>query len=74
MIDGIVEDGRGAEDSLDDGPRRLARSEARDAVLLRKAASGVVQRAGQALGRELEFDLESGLGEGRVGRLHRGRL
>jgi len=73
-IDGFFHDRRGTDHSLDDGPRRLAGPESRDAVLLRKAASGVVQRAGQALGRELELHLEAGLGKGGVGRLHRGRL
>ena len=56
-IDGFFHDRRGTDHSLDDGPRRLAGPESRDAVLLRKAASGVVQRAGQALGRELELHL-----------------
>jgi len=73
-LDRLVQDGGGAENALDDRSGGLARTKARDAVLLRKAPSSRVDRARQAFGRQLELDLEAGLGQGGVGRLHRGRL
>ena len=55
-IDGLVEDGTGAEDSLEDRPRRLSRPEAGDTGSSAECSDGLVDGAAEALGGD--FDLE----------------
>ena len=74
IVHGLLEQGRRAEDSFHDGAGRLTGPKAGDTVLPAEKAGGVFDRTGQSLRRQLEVDLEAGLGEERIGGLHRGRL
>jgi hypothetical protein len=56
MLDGFVEDHARAEMSLKDGSRRLARTKARDPRPTGETADGVVHRAAQAFGWELDLE------------------
>ena len=71
MLDGVVEDRAGPELALEDGPRGLARSEARDLGPARQVAHGVVDRPAEALRGKLDLELDRGVGTRGPGDLHR---
>ena len=71
VLDGVVEDRAGPELALEDGPRGLARSEARDLGPARQVAHGVVDRPAEALGGKLDLELDRGVGTRGPGDLHR---
>jgi hypothetical protein len=71
MLHGLVEDDARAERPLEDGPRRLAWSEARDARPTREALDGLVDRAGQSLGWQLDLEQDGTLRCGRGSDIHR---
>ena len=71
VLDGVVEDRARAEHALEDRSRRLARSEARDTRAAREVRHGIADRAVEAVGRDLDTQLDGGVGPGRGGDLHR---
>ena len=71
VLDGVVEDGARAEGALEDRPRRLPRSEPGDARASREVLDGLADGAIEPLGRNLDLELDGGLGAWRRRDLHR---
>ena len=66
VLDRVVEDGARAERALEDGARRLAGAEPGDARAAREVLDGLADGAVEPLGRELDLEVDGGLGAGVV--------
>ena len=69
-LDGLFEDGVGAERLLDDDAGGLALAEAGDAIALREPLGGLIERLGHALIVELDLEEDLGLGDAFGGDFH----
>ena len=64
VVDGVVEDRGGADDPLQDVARRLAGPEPGDPMAAREVRDRLLDLALEALGRELDLELDGALGRG----------
>ena len=70
-VDGLLEDGRGPEDALEDRARRLAGPEAGHARAARQARHGVADGPVEPVGGDLDLEDDGALGSGGGRHIHR---